>query len=296
VTDPARGAGAGDAGRQGVTRSPAGRAGRDFPPNPPEKPGYRLEFDDAFDGDTLDHHKWLPFYLPQWSSRTRSAARYGLTGHSLQLRIDEDQAPWNPEFDGELRVSSLQTGCFAGAVGSSVGQHRFKPGLTVKEAQETRRLYTPRYGYFEVRLKAVPTPGYMAALWMIGFEETPEASAEICICEIFGAGMTPDSAQVGYGVHPFGDPALRDEFYVDTLPIDAARYHVYAVDWTPDRLDFYVDNVRTRSIHQSPAYAMQFMLNIYELPHQLPGGARGAPWPKVMEVDYVRGYRRLHTP
>ena len=37
---------------------------RDFPPNPPEKPGYVLEFADAFDGEALDTEKWLPYYLP----------------------------------------------------------------------------------------------------------------------------------------------------------------------------------------------------------------------------------------
>jgi hypothetical protein len=38
---------------------------------------------------------------------------------------------------------------------------------------------------------------------------------------------------------------------------------------------------------------MQLMLGIYELPDLLPAGARGPPWPKTLEVDYVRGYRRV---
>ena len=36
----------------------------------------------------------------------------------LRLLIEADQEPWCPEFDGEVRVSSLQTGVFAGPVGS----------------------------------------------------------------------------------------------------------------------------------------------------------------------------------
>jgi hypothetical protein len=31
--------------------------------------GYELEFEDTFDGDTLDEGRWIPYYLPQWSSR-----------------------------------------------------------------------------------------------------------------------------------------------------------------------------------------------------------------------------------
>ncbi|GEM46855.1 glycoside hydrolase family 16 protein [Deinococcus cellulosilyticus] len=264
----------------------------DMPANPLQKPGYTLEFSEEFDGDTLNPENWLPQYLPQWSSRAKSTARYRLTGNSLQLLIEKDQQPWNPEFDGPLRVSSLQTGCYAGPLGSTIGQHRFNKGVTVKEEQEVKRLYTPQYGYFEVRLKAVPIPGYMAALWMIGFEETPDQSGEICICEIFGKGMTQHSAEVGYGIHPFGDPNLQDEFHVDTLPIDASSYHIYAVDWTPTHVDFYVDNIKIRTIQQSPKYPMQFMLNIYEIPSHLNEQSRPELWPKVMEVDYVRGYRK----
>jgi hypothetical protein len=36
------------------------------------------EFEDAFDGDELDGRRWVEHYLPQWSSRERSAARYEL--------------------------------------------------------------------------------------------------------------------------------------------------------------------------------------------------------------------------
>ena len=39
---------------------------------------YELEFEDTFDGDELDWRRWVAHYLPQWSSRERSAARYEL--------------------------------------------------------------------------------------------------------------------------------------------------------------------------------------------------------------------------
>jgi len=264
----------------------------DCPPNPSEKPGYSLEFREDFQDTTLDLTRWLPFYLPHWSSRSRSAARYSLPGGCLRLQIEADQQPWSPEYDGGIRVSSLQTGCFSGPVGSPVGQHHFRPGLLVKEEQPPSQLYTPRYGYFETRLKAVPLPGYLVTLWMIGFEDRPEHSAEICICEIFGHEMAGGSARIGYGLHPFGDPHIQDAFYRDSFPINAASYHIYAVEWTPARVDFYIDNVKTRTIGQSPDYPMQFMLGLYEIPDYLIRTAEKPAWPVTAEVDYVRGYRR----
>ncbi|MEJ2710364.1 MAG: glycoside hydrolase family 16 protein [Anaerolineales bacterium] len=266
---------------------------RGFPSNPIDKPGYRLEFNDDFSDGILDTRKWLPFYLPQWSNRELAAARYALTGNTLRLFIEGDQPAWCPEHDGAVRVSSLQTGCYSGPLGSSIGQHRFKPNLTVAEAQPSLRLYTPQYGYFETRLKAVPIPGYMVALWMIGFEERPEQCAEICICEIFGSQVIAGTSIVGYGIHPFRDPAISDAFYRDSIEIEAADFHVYAAEWTPTQVAFFLDNAHLRTIPQSPSYPMQFMLGIYELPDQMKTNAPQGPWPKVMEVDYVRGYQPL---
>lgn len=260
-----------------------------FPPNPLEKPGYILEFHDEFDGDCLNPDKWIPYYLPHWSSRERSSARYTLETGSLVLRIDEDHLPWCPEFDGEVKSSSIQTGVFAGPVGSPLGQHRFNDECVVREAQTTHRTYTPKYGYFETRIKAARFAGNLVTLWMIGFEEIPEESGEIAIFEIFGDQITPTASEVRYGVHPWGDATLSEEFYREIVPIDAAMFHIYAVEWTPTHIDFYIDNIHRRTILQSPAYPMQFMLGIYELPFE---DKHSGDYPRRFMIDYFRGYRR----
>ncbi|HEX9925630.1 MAG TPA: glycoside hydrolase family 16 protein [Anaerolineae bacterium] len=123
------------------------------------------------------------------------------------MRITEDQQPWCPEFDGQVKASCIQTGLFAGPVGSSI--------------------------------------------------------------------------------HPWADPNLTDAFYQDPLDIDATKFHVYAHEWTPTHVDFYVDNQKISRINQSPAYPMQFMLAIYELP----GADVNAAYPKEFVVGYVRGYQ-----
>ena len=259
--------------------------------DPVGKAGYELAFEDTFGGDTLDQSRWLPCYLPQWSSREAAAARYRLGDGVLRLLIEADQPPWCPEFDGQTRVSSLQTGVFAGPVGSPVGQSRFKPGLVVRQAQPAARLYTPQYGLFELRAKAVDDPGCMVALWMIGYEDQPERSAEICICEIFGRNVTADRAGVGMGVHPFGDPGIHEEFSVEELTIDACEFHVYAAEWTPEHVAFFVDYRLVKLVEQSPGYPMQLMLGIYEFPDDAPAARPARPYPKQFVVDYVRGYR-----
>jgi hypothetical protein len=246
-----------------------------------------VEFEDTFEDRALAADRWLPYYLPHWSSRERSAARYRLAGGLLRLRIEADQQPWCPELDGDVRVSTLQTGAYAGPVGSTIGQHRFNPDARVREAQPNVRLYTPRYGRIELRARASDDPSVMVALWMIGYEDEPERSAEICVCEIFGRDVGQDEATVGVGLHPFGDPRIADDFTRVTLPIDAREFHVYAAEWTAGRVVFSVDGEPVKSVGQAPDYPMQLMLSIYEFRH----AETARSYPKEFVVDYVRGFR-----
>jgi len=253
---------------------------------------YELEFEDTFAGDALDRTRWLPYYLPHWSSRELAEARHQLGGGVLELLIEADQPPWCPELDDGVRVSSLQTGEFAGALGSAIGQHRFDPAAVVREEQENVRLYTPRYGRIELRGAASDDPSTMVALWMIGYEDEPDRSAEICVCEIFGRDVGSDECVIGLGVHPFGDPRMEDDFSRVSLSIDARELHVYAAEWKPAAIEFFVDGERVKVVAQSPSYPMQLMLGIYAFPDgrgRLPSGR----YPKRFAVDYVRGYQML---
>lgn len=261
----------------------------DLPASPLEKDGYVLEWADEFDGDELDLSKWVPFYLPHWSSRERTAPKYVMRDGCLVLQIVEGQEAWCPEFDGEVKTSCIQTGEWAGPVGSKLGQLQFSPELVVREAQENVRLYTPQYGYFECRAKCVNTQGFMVALWMIGYEDEPERSGEICMFEVFAKDVSATSAKVGNGVHPWQDPKLSEDFRQDEIEMDATEFHVYAVDWTEEYVDFLVDGKKIRRVEQSPDYPMQFMLSIYEHP----GRADDTVFPVEFVVDYVRGYRRV---
>lgn len=266
----------------------------DFPPNPLHKPGYALERQDAFEGAALDETLWLPYYLPHWSSRAATVPRHAFEDGALILQIERDQPPWSPEFDGQVRVSSIQTGHYSGPVGSTAGQLRFSDKLVVREAQENVRKYTPQYGYFELRAKGPSAGATHGSLFMIGYEDEPEHSGEICVCELLGAYAGENASRVKLGIHPWSDPSLTDEFFTHAVPFDIRDFHIYAVEWTPERVDFYIDNLKVRTINQSPRYPMQFMLSMYELPFE---GAwngvydRSESYPRRFTVDYFRAYQ-----
>jgi hypothetical protein len=248
---------------------------------------YRQTFFDGFDAPILDRTKWIPYYLPQWSSRAKTQPRYRIENSCLILEIQPDQEPWSPEFNGNIRVSSLQTGLYSGALNSAEGQHRFSKGLRVREPQPTERTYTPLYGYFELKAKCNILPNNVAALWMIGFEDQPDHSAEICIFELKGHNIRAKSAVIGYGVHPFGDPSITDEFYEEEFPVDVTQFNTYAAEWTEQAVHFYINEKKIRTIEQSPQYPMQFMLNIYDL-SDIPAQKQTMEF----SIESITGYER----
>jgi len=243
-------------------------------------------FVDHFDAPALDTAVWVPHYLPQWSSRAESAATYEVGGSELRLTIPSDQGLWCAgEHDPPLRVSGIQSGVFSGEVGSTVGQQPFREGLLVREQQPARWGWTPEYGLLEVRARMELSPRSMASVWMVGREEQPAQSGEICIFEVFGDALDDGSAAVGSGVHPFRDPALVDEFDAPRLPIDVREYHVYAVDWKPGRVDVLVDGERVKTVEQAPDYPMQMIVAVFDFPDK-EGPAGHVP---ELAVDFVRG-------
>jgi beta-glucanase (GH16 family) len=131
----------------------------------------------------------------------------------------------------------------------------------------------------------------MAALWMIGVEDRPEHSAEICVAEIFGRDIRPDGAAVGMGVHPFGDPLITDEWAQQPVAADVTDFHVYAVEWTPEHVAFFVDDALVTVVGQSPAYPMQFMLGVYAFAGD-DGSLPAASSPREFVVDRFTAYRR----
>jgi Glycosyl hydrolases family 16 len=255
-------------------------------------PGRRLVFEDHFDKPALDPEVWLPHYLPAWSSRAATAATYQVRDSCLHLSIPPGQGTWLPhEHTPPLRVSGIQSGNFSGPVGSTVGQQPWRDGVVVREEQEPFWGWTPDHGYLEMRARGVVTGRSMVAWWMVGLETRPERCAEICVAEIFGDTVEPGvSAAVGMGLHPFRDPAIVEDFEAVRLPLDISEFHTYAVDWTTDRVDFYVDGELIRGCAYPPTYPMQMMVAVFDFPEKSTGDDSDAV-PELI-VDYLRGYER----
>lgn len=205
---------------------------------------YSLRVDEQFAADDLDRSLWLPYHLPHWSARSRAAARYDISGGRLTLRVEPDQPPWCPEFDGATRVSAMQTGVLSGPAGSTLGQHRFSQDAVVREPQAREILHAPTYGAFTLTARARLDENSMAALWMIGIEDKPEHSGVIDVMEVFGSDAQLGATRVGMGVKAFADPRLTDDHQQISLNLDLADFHEYGVVWGENSVRFFVDGTR----------------------------------------------------
>ena len=248
--------------------------------------------DETFDGTALDPAVWLPYYLPHWSSRAESVATWSVADGELRLTIPPDQPHWCAGIhETPLRVSCVQSGSFAGPLGSTVAQQPFQDGLTVREEQPTWWGYTPCYGSMEIRMRGVITRRSMVAFWLSGIEDRPERSGEICVAEIFGDAVEGATAAVGMGLHRFRDPALTEDFATPRLSLDVADFHTYGVEWAVDSLTFTVDGETVRRVDQAPDYPVQLMIGVFDFPAKADPTDEATPVPELV-VSHVRGRPR----
>lgn len=223
-------------------------------------------FDD-FDEPRLDRSVWLPHYLPAWSSLAQTRASYLIHDSRLELSIPPEQGLWCAgEHEPPLRVSGLQTGNFSGPVGSTIGQQPYRDGLRVREEQEEFRGCLVERGTVGLRASLYLDRRSMASLWLVGFEDEPERSGEVCVMEVFGRDAGEDDALVGVGFHAFRDPRLAEDFERVPLQIDVREPHAYEVHLDGDAATFRVDGRVVRILDAPPRYPLQLMLAVFDFP------------------------------
>lgn len=260
----------------------------DFPANPLDKEGYVLDFSEEFNGDSLDSTKWTDYYLPHWTSNPENAkANYRFENGCLVEYITKDQQAWSPEHDGTVKSSAIMSF-------DKSWIHNFS-GTTENNDRNTWYGYKTKYGYFEIRAKLADCGGGgHQAWWMVGMQEDTnnwfdsKQTGEIDILETFYS--TPDAWRIAaYG---WNDPNFQTSWYLSQDPVPSGspteEFHVYAMEWTPTRLNFYYDNQLFKTIYDSPDYDMGMILNIYT---DAGSGVHNDVWPKEWAIDYVRVWK-----
>jgi beta-glucanase (GH16 family) len=259
----------------------------------PAAPSWKLVWSDEFNGTSgsaVDATKWV------------SETGGGGWGNN-ELEYYTSRLENASQQDGNLVIKVVQE--------KYTGQDGVTRNYTSARLK-TQGKFSQVYGRFEARIKIPRGQGIWPAFWMLGKDIDKPAldksgwpdCGEIDIMENIGKepGLVHGTIHgPGYsGEHGIGAPF--------GLPGDlrfADDFHLYAVEWEPNAIHFYVDEQLYTT--RTPADLPKGTKWVYDYPFFLllnvavGGGWPGNPdattvFPQTMLVDYVRVYERADSP
>ncbi len=159
-----------------------------------------------------------------------------------------------------------------------------------------------RYGRIEVKAKLPRGKGTWPAIWMLSTEWKYggwPASGEIDIME--HVGFDPGVVHGTIHTESYNHNKKTQKEGKITVADVQDTFHVYAIDWSENKMDFYVDEKLYHSVIKgtNDSYKEWPFDQKYHLIMNLAvggfwGGMQGVDesiWPQKMEVDYVRVYQ-----
>ena len=175
---------------------------------------------------------------------------------------------------------------------------------------KTKGLFSPTYGKFEARIKLPIGKGLWPAFWMLPKDEVYgswAASGEIDIMEARGSDPTSVSGAIHYGGQ-WPNNVYTVNRYGFPMGESTNEFHVYAVEWEPGEIRWYVDDRHYATQNEWYSYSPNqqnpnpfpapFDQDFYLLLNSAIGGNYdGNPdshttFPQSMKVDYVRVYNK----
>lgn len=224
---------------------------------------WELVFSDDFDGGALDAAKWAAYTTASDGSGTFRAANISVSDGALHLRVDAN-------YDS-ARVTS--------------GHISDGPRFLFSRGWAEARIRLPFQGGIEMT-------GAWHAFWLwaenshVALGEGPQ---EI---DFEMRGSFPAQIRTGH-IWQTTPTKLAEGLDPAHTPYDG-QFHVYAYDWQPDKIDWYIDGILVHtSTEQVPSSPLQILFDAKV------GGWGGAPdanttFPFTMDVDYVKVWQRIN--
>ncbi len=224
-----------------------------------QKLGYKLFWQDQFNGHKLDTSKW--------AIRGIGPRALGYVS-SEAVKVE----------DGYLKLLALKKGdsIFISAVG-------------------TQDKFMSKYGYFECRAQLQQSAGVWGAFWL----QSPQLSngdnnpslfgAEIDIMEFFKKlGTDIVSHNVWWG--PYGPDQHTTHGMQSYLKGVSSGFHKFALEWTPEKYIFYIDGYKFYEVTKGISQIDQYIILSMELPNEMKD-LKHTVFPDVFIVDYIKVYK-----
>jgi beta-glucanase (GH16 family) len=180
-------------------------------------------------------------------------------------------------------------------------------GSTHTSARITSQgLFEQAYGRFEARIRVPYGKGYFPAFWLLGNDCAQNIwpqCGEIDIMEYLGD-MPTSVFGSAHGPKFFAEDAISKEYVLQNDRFDTG-FHVFGIEWAPDYINYYVDDVLYQQITKEDVleetngegewvfdHPFYIILNV-AIGGDLPGSPNtDTVFPQTMLVDYVRVYQK----
>ncbi len=243
-----------------------------------EERNWQLTWSDNFDGPAgqlPDATKWT-FDIGTGDGGWGNAELQSYTNSPENVSLDGD---------GNLVITAIQSG------------NRFTSARI-----KTQGLFTQKYGRFEARMKTPYGPGLWPAFWMLGENiETvgwPQCG-EIDIMELRGQEPHIIHGTIHGPGYSGGNPITK-KYGLANSRYDT-EFHIFAVEWFEDRIDFFVDDYLYQRIERQDVpgewvYNQPFfiLLNVAVGGNYVGFPTADTPFPQKMIIDYVKVYQETN--
>ena len=166
---------------------------------------------------------------------------------------------------------------------------------------KTQGLFEQGYGRIEASIKLPYGPGIWPAFWMIGNDVNTKGwpqCGEIDIME--GRGQEPNIIHgTVHGPGYSAGAAITASYGLQNARFDT-DYHLFAVEWTENCIDFYVDDVLYSRITPEKVtgnwvydHPFFIILNVAVGGNYVGWPTTSTPFPQTMYVDYVKVYKEV---
>ncbi len=181
-------------------------------------------------------------------------------------------------------------------------KEKYENGEYTSASLHTWRKAEWLYGRIEVRAKLPTGRGMWPAIWMLGANRDKvgwPACGEIDIME--NVGFNPDTIHANIHTKAYNHVKGTGKGAKTQAKEPYNRYHVYAIDWHEDRIDFFLDEEKYFTFKNEGTGNDTWP---YDKPHYLIlnaaiGGAWGGQkgiddtiFPQEYRIDYVRVFKR----
>jgi beta-glucanase (GH16 family) len=202
-------------------------------PKAPAPAGWKLVWSDEFDGPEIDKTKWDFDRGNGFKSADSNEWISGWGNGELEFYTNRPQNAFIK--DGQLHLRAMKESYKGYSYTSARMNTRNKAGGPI---------FNQRYGRFEFRAKLPIGQGVWPAIWMRPQEEKYgvwPASGEIDILEAKGQAPNTVQGTLHFGSRWPANTFIKREYVLpDKGRID--QFHVYALEWEPGEIRWYVDD------------------------------------------------------